>query len=161
MINIATKTGCYLRATSQVVGTGLRPLAAGVVEPKKLVVAQKSKKVSVYGLNSPLPAGNLSVRSGVGGKLTWWRSRSIASFTKFVSLARNFQYYVIYFDPSQLRFTNSALFTVSTQIRMAHTDIQVPDFTPYRRDSTKRAASARNANDDEDRKSFTYLLVGG
>lgn len=69
MINIATKTGCYLRASTQAVGNSLRPLASGVVEPKKLVVAQKSKKVSAYGLNAPLPAGNISVRSGVGGKI--------------------------------------------------------------------------------------------
>lgn len=44
-------------------------------------------------------------------------------------------------------------------MRFAHTDIQVPDFSDYRRDSTKRAAS--RAQTAEERKAFTYLLVGG
>lgn len=47
----------------------------------------------------------------------------------------------------------------TTQVRFAHTDIQVPDFSDYRRDSTKRAAS--KAQTAEERKAFTYLLVGG
>lgn len=47
----------------------------------------------------------------------------------------------------------------TTQVRFAHTDIRTPDFTDYRRDSTKRPAS--RAESAADRKSFTYLLVGG
>lgn len=45
------------------------------------------------------------------------------------------------------------------QVRFAHTDITQPDFSDYRRDSTKRAAA--RAQSAEERKSFTYLLVGG
>lgn len=48
----------------------------------------------------------------------------------------------------------------STQVRFAHTDIRTPDFSDYRRDSTKRATS-RTTESMEERKSFTYLLVGG
>lgn len=42
---------------------------------------------------------------------------------------------------------------------MAHTDIKVPDFSDYRRDSTKRSTS--RVETAEERKAFTYLLVGG
>lgn len=42
---------------------------------------------------------------------------------------------------------------------MAHTDIKVPDFSDYRRDSTKR--STARVETAEERKAFTYLLVGG
>ena len=51
------------------------------------------------------------------------------------------------------------IISVTTQIRMAHTDIKVPDFSEYRRDSTKRATS--RVETAEERKAFTYLLVGG
>ncbi|GLV42522.1 Rieske iron-sulfur protein [Carabus blaptoides fortunei] len=52
----------------------------------------------------------------------------------------------------------AAAVPVSTQVRFAHTDITVPDFSDYRRDSTKSPSSRAN---DESRKSFTYLVVGG
>lgn len=47
----------------------------------------------------------------------------------------------------------------TTQVRFAHTDIQTPDFSAYRRDSTKRPSS--KAESAEERKAFTYLVVGG
>jgi ubiquinol-cytochrome c reductase iron-sulfur subunit len=49
-------------------------------------------------------------------------------------------------------------FLAGTQVRFAHTDIQVPDFSAYRRDSTKRSAS--KAQSAEERKAFSYALVG-
>uniref|UniRef100_A0A2M4BWX6 Cytochrome b-c1 complex subunit Rieske, mitochondrial n=1 Tax=Anopheles marajoara TaxID=58244 RepID=A0A2M4BWX6_9DIPT len=49
--------------------------------------------------------------------------------------------------------------TGATQIRFAHTDIQTPDFSDYRREQVKRP-NARNDSAD-DRAAFTYLLVGG
>lgn len=49
---------------------------------------------------------------------------------------------------------------MTTQVRYAHTDIEVPDFTPYRKSSTKDPAS-RNADTAESRKAFTYLIIGG
>lgn len=51
------------------------------------------------------------------------------------------------------------LFVASTQVRFAHTDVTVPDFSGYRRDSTKRAAG--KAQSAEERKAFSYALVGG
>lgn len=45
-------------------------------------------------------------------------------------------------------------------VRFAHTDIQVPDFSEYRRDTTsdpKKPASTSST----DRQMFSYLLVGG
>lgn len=53
-------------------------------------------------------------------------------------------------------------FAVNTQVqfaRFAHTDLAVPDFSAYRRDSTKNL-NRKNTN-TADRNSFTYLLVGG
>lgn len=44
-------------------------------------------------------------------------------------------------------------------MRFAHTDIKVPDFSDYRKDSTKRATA--RAQSAEERKAFTYLIVGG
>lgn len=41
---------------------------------------------------------------------------------------------------------------------MAHTDLQVPDFSPYRRDATKDVA--RKNTTHEERKAFSYMLVG-
>lgn len=45
------------------------------------------------------------------------------------------------------------------QIRLAHTDIQVPDFSPYRREQVKRPNAKNDSSDD--RAAFTYLMVGG
>lgn len=51
--------------------------------------------------------------------------------------------------------------TSPSQVRFAHTDIQVPDFSAYRRESVKDSKKS-NKNSDESRKAFTYLLsVGG
>lgn len=48
---------------------------------------------------------------------------------------------------------------VTTQVRFAHTDLVVPDFSPYRRDSVKNPN--RKNTSTADRNSFTYLIVGG
>lgn len=45
------------------------------------------------------------------------------------------------------------------QIRLAHTDIQTPDFSAYRRDQVKRPNAKNDSADD--RAAFTYLMVGG
>jgi len=49
---------------------------------------------------------------------------------------------------------------VSSQVRWAHTDITVPDFSSYRRDSTKNPEAKSDQNEDT-RKNFTYLMAGG
>ncbi|KAK4295617.1 hypothetical protein Pmani_031832 [Petrolisthes manimaculis] len=50
--------------------------------------------------------------------------------------------------------------TASSQVRYAHTDLQVPDFGFYRRDDVKdsRRKSEESAGS---RRAFTYMLVGG
>lgn len=113
MINIASKAGNYLRATNQVVASGLKPLAGAALAEKK-VKTDKKEVSTVWSLTQALPAQNVSIKAGVA---------------------------------------------TTTQVRFAHTDIQVPDFSDYRRDSTKRAAT--RAQTAEERKAFTYLLVGG
>lgn len=49
--------------------------------------------------------------------------------------------------------------TVSSQLRWAHTDIKVPDFTDYRRSSTKDP-NVKSENSEVSRKNFTYLIAG-
>ena len=48
---------------------------------------------------------------------------------------------------------------VSSQIRWAHTDINVPDFSQYRRDPVKSPTS-RSSDSEDNRKNFTYLIAG-
>ncbi|XP_069936882.1 cytochrome b-c1 complex subunit Rieske, mitochondrial-like [Cherax quadricarinatus] len=48
----------------------------------------------------------------------------------------------------------------SSQIRYAHTDIKVPDFSAYRRNSVKDT-HVKAGESETARKSFTYLLAGG
>lgn len=49
---------------------------------------------------------------------------------------------------------------MSSQVRYAHTDIQIPDFSAYRRDETQDSRS-KTTESAASRKSFTYMLVGG
>ncbi|XP_050704065.1 cytochrome b-c1 complex subunit Rieske, mitochondrial-like [Eriocheir sinensis] len=49
---------------------------------------------------------------------------------------------------------------VTSQVRYAHTDIQVPDFSDYRREDVKDAR-AKSTESASSRRSFTYMLVGG
>jgi len=48
----------------------------------------------------------------------------------------------------------------TAQVRYAHTDIQVPDFSAYRRDDVKDSR-ARSNESYSARRSFTYMMVGG
>lgn len=47
-----------------------------------------------------------------------------------------------------------------TQVRYAHSDIQIPDFSEYRRETTASPNQASEAG-SIDRRAFTYMLVGG
>jgi len=49
---------------------------------------------------------------------------------------------------------------VSSQVRFAHTDIKVPDFSAYRRDDVKDSRT-KAGESFAGRSSFTYMLVGG
>lgn len=49
--------------------------------------------------------------------------------------------------------------TATTQVRYAHTDINVPDWTVYRRDATKSPTS-KSSHTEDSRKGFTYLIAG-
>lgn len=44
------------------------------------------------------------------------------------------------------------------QVRHSHTDLKVPDFSPYRRDATK--VPNRKNDSSENRKGFSYMMVG-
>ncbi|XP_041375636.1 cytochrome b-c1 complex subunit Rieske, mitochondrial-like [Gigantopelta aegis] len=59
---------------------------------------------------------------------------------------------------TQLRVTSGLAST--QQVRFAHTDIQVPDFDFYRRNTVKDA-SKPSQETAMARKAFTYLMVGG
>lgn len=62
---------------------------------------------------------------------------------------------IIYSKPSIYKTSN--FFNI--QVRWAHTDITVPDFSEYRRPSTKDP-TVRNADTEASRKAFTYLVTG-
>ncbi|KAK0062621.1 cytochrome b-c1 complex subunit Rieske mitochondrial [Biomphalaria pfeifferi] len=47
----------------------------------------------------------------------------------------------------------------TTQVRFAHTDLKVPDFSAYRRDQVKKADS-QSGQSDAERKLTSYLVVG-
>lgn len=47
-----------------------------------------------------------------------------------------------------------------SQVRLAHTDVQVPDFSEYRRDAVKDPSSNAQTS-HASRKGFTYLMVAG
>lgn len=49
---------------------------------------------------------------------------------------------------------------VTTQVRYAHTDIQVPDFSTYRRSDVQDPRTKSKESADS-RTAFTYMLVGG
>lgn len=51
-------------------------------------------------------------------------------------------------------------FSVTTQVKFYHTDIQVPDFSAYRKKDVKDSTAVSKQSEDA-RKSFTYLIVGG
>lgn len=158
MINIASKAGTYMRATSQAVANGLKPLVAGTTN-KQNVVVEKSEKLTVDSLIKALPqCGNIGVRSGIPGETDNIRfsgfQRYIEQRKMTIGKTKN---YIIAFDV--IFCWNFFLILVTTQVRLAHTDIKVPDFSDYRRDSTKRAGTKSKTADD--RRSFTYLLVGG
>lgn len=68
MINIASKAGQYLRATNQVVASGLRPAAGAALAEKKKVTTENREVSTLWSLQHALPANNMSVRAGVTSK---------------------------------------------------------------------------------------------
>ncbi|KAF2878944.1 hypothetical protein ILUMI_27217 [Ignelater luminosus] len=48
---------------------------------------------------------------------------------------------------------------VSTQVRFAHTDIQVPDFSPYRRTEVNQP-NIKSSESEDARRNVTYLIAG-
>ncbi len=67
MINIASKAGNYLRASNQVIASGLKPLAGAALAEKKVVVDVKENS-TVYSLTKQIPAININVKTGLGSK---------------------------------------------------------------------------------------------
>jgi Ubiquinol-cytochrome c reductase 8 kDa, N-terminal len=74
MINIASKAGSYLRATNQVVASGLKPLAGAALAEKKVNV-DNSTNSSLNSLTQQIPIGNVSVRSGITSKFLLMQSK--------------------------------------------------------------------------------------
>lgn len=62
--------------------------------------------------------------------------------------------------PQILLYNNGFFFAGNIQVRFAHTDIKVPDFSAYRRKETLSPTS-KNADSADSRKAFSYLIVGG
>lgn len=93
MINVVSKSGNlspYLKATSQVVASGLKPLAAGTTSHKETVVAHPGTAISSLSLGKVLPRGPISVVSGLAGIPSLWQC--------YIFSIRNFFYcYIIKF----------------------------------------------------------------
>lgn len=68
MINIASKAGNYLRATNQVVASGLKPLAGAAIAEKKKVTTDKEDISTLWSLTQVLPTNNVSVKSGLSSE---------------------------------------------------------------------------------------------
>lgn len=64
------------------------------------------------------------------------------------------------FSPFDSLFVVLFSYPVTHQYRLAHTDIQIPDFTPYRRTTNKDLKKGNNETVD-DRRAFTYLVTAG
>lgn len=70
MISVISKSGNlapYLKATTQVVASGLKPAAVAVTLPKDSVVAHPGTPTSSLSLGKVLPRGPISVVSGPAG----------------------------------------------------------------------------------------------
>lgn len=61
---------------------------------------------------------------------------------------------------SLLRTAASTSLAGKTQMRFSHTDVQVPDFSAYRRESVSSAKQSSRVSNDS-RKAFSYLMVAG
>lgn len=71
MMNVVAKTGqlsTYLKASSQVVASGLKPLAAGVPGKTKQTVQPEPERLTSYTLSKISPTGNIRISSGPAGK---------------------------------------------------------------------------------------------
>lgn len=77
MINVVAKSGNlapYLKATQQVVASGIKPLAPAIPKQgKKVVVATGVSPITSYGLSKGLPMGPMSVVSGPGGLFYYFK----------------------------------------------------------------------------------------
>lgn len=60
---------------------------------------------------------------------------------------------------SNLLSKNALTAVTATQIRLVHTDFKVPDYSDYRRNSTKDP-TAPNRETYENRNAFTYVVLG-
>lgn len=67
MISAATKAS-YLRATTQAIGNGLKPVAAGVPKKSDVVVPQTPTPTVAHLISNSLPNRNLRVTTGVPGE---------------------------------------------------------------------------------------------
>lgn len=83
MINIASKAGNYLRATNQVVASGLKPLAGAALSEKK-VKTDKNEISTVWSLTQALPAQNVSIKAGIASEYRLRRLTSPASLSAVV-----------------------------------------------------------------------------
>lgn len=118
MINIVSKSGNlapYLKASTQVIASQLKPLSPAVTTSAKIIVPPPIEPRTSYSMSINLPTGPIHTVSGPG---------------------------------------------VTTHVRFAHTDIQVPDFSAYRRNDVQDSTAVSRSSEDS-RKSFTYLVIGG
>lgn len=72
----------------------------------------------------------------------------------------NFSLICLYENVCDLIYFWCIAFTGVAQVRLAHTDVQYPDFDFYRRKEL-RDPSANNRSSDEYRKGVSYAIMAG
>lgn len=150
MMNAVAKSGglaSYLKTSTNVSGTHVGPNLKNVLIKKKSPMDLPILLKTGQAMSVALPTtGSLQGLSGLFGMAP--------QICQLLFLIRN--------DSLDMAYIIRILFfiLVKSQVRFAHTDIQIPDFTNYRRESTKDP-NVKASQTDGSRKSFTYLIAGG
>lgn len=66
---------------------------------------------------------------------------------------------IIHFGYSPIAHVININSSGPSQVRFSHTDVQVPDFSPYRRDAVQNP-SANTSETAAGRQAFSYMIVG-
>lgn len=93
-----------------------------------------------------------------------WKRRSIWMRIFSTTNACRFQASVVSIYGEECVLYFSLIFwlfhIVGHQYRLAHTDVTIPDFSSYRRSSTRDTAK-KSSESSDDRRAFTYIITAG
>ena len=135
---VARSSNIASKVSTQAVANGTKPLMPAVsISVEKAIVPPPAQKLTSSSLSASLPKGAITASLSIGGVYNYLLSISFGWWWLFG------------------RFCT----TGPSQVRYAHTDITVPDFSDYRRNDVK--SSTVNSKDSAPkRQAFSYLIVG-